>query len=170
MKIALLKNALLISLSLVTFSALTSCSEKANATPATTAASAKASADLEKNFIAAFRQALEKHDTKTMDSLLLKDKTPADIVEFYTMMMDLPQGMKIESIELLVPSAEDAAKFNKAMEMPDGKKYKLPIKPTKQLVIVMKEESANGNSSSKSSLPVAEKDGKLIIPLPVAAE
>ena len=165
MKLNLMKHILIALLSLSSIAGLTSCSQKATAAPGE-----KVAANKEQEFLDTFRQALEKHDTKMIDSLLLKDKTPAEIVEFFTMMMELTPGMKIASVELVTPTAEEAAKFNKSMEMPDGKNYKLPIIPTKQLVIIMKEDSANGSGTSKSTLPVAEKDGKFIIPLPVAAE
>jgi hypothetical protein len=165
-----MKHLLITILCLSTLAGLTSCSEKtASSTEKAPAVSDKTPADKEQAFVSTFRQALEKHDTKTIDSLLLMEGTPAEIVEFFKMMMDLPAGMKIESVELVTPSAEEAAKYDKAMEMPDGKNYKLPITPTKQLVIIMKEEASTGSSTSKSTLPVAEKGGKLVIPLPVAA-
>lgn len=170
-----METRLLTALSLSTLASLVSCSEKPSTTsgektaPATSsapAANAAAPADKEKAFVATFRKALEGKDKKTMDSLLLKDGTPAEIMEFFQMMLELPAGVTVESIELATPTAEEAAKFNSAMEMPDGKSYKLPIIPTKQLVIKMK-EGATG--TSKSTFPVAEKDGKLVIPMPVAA-
>jgi hypothetical protein len=170
MKNTTMKHLLIALLSLSSLAGLTSCSEKATAANGKAAPTTdKAAGSKEQAFVAAFRTALEKKDQKTLDSFLLKDGTPAEIVEFFTMMMDLPAGMKIESVELATPTAEEAAKYNKAMEMPDGKSYKLPVTPTKQLVIIMKEEGANGSGTSKSSLPVAEKDGKIVIPLPVPA-
>lgn len=51
--------------------------------------------------------------------------------------------------------------------MPDGKTYKMPIKPIKQLVVKMETKSESGSSSSTSKSPVAEKGGKLVIPVPV---
>jgi hypothetical protein len=168
MKTTTMKSLLIALLSLSSLAGLTSCSEKATAASSKTAATAdKAGDNKEQAFVAAFRAALEKNDKKTLDSFLLKDGTPAEVVEFFTMMMDLPAGLKIESIELVAPTAEEAAKYNQAMPMPDGKNYKLPITPTKQLVIIMKEQGPNGSGTSKSSLPVAEKDGKIVIPLPV---
>lgn len=155
-------------LTLSTIAGLTSCSEKATASTAQpSTATATAPADKEQAFIAAIRVALEKRDIKAMDPLLLKDGTPAEVVAVFSSMLDLPASIKIGNVELLTPSAEEAAEYNQAIEMPDGKKYKLPITPTKTLVMMMKEEGAKG--TSKSTLPVAEKDGKLVIPFPVAA-
>jgi uncharacterized protein YcnI len=73
--------------------------------------------------------------------------------------------VKIESVELLTPDAEASAEYQKTLPMPDGKNYKLPVTPTKRLVIKMKE----GTGSSKSTLPVVEQAGKFLIPLPVPA-
>jgi hypothetical protein len=83
------------------------------------------------------------------------------------MMQAVEPGAKIVSIELVKPSAQDEAKYNAPMPMPNGRQYKLPLKPVKQLVIKTETKDANGSSSSSSSSPVAEKDGKLVIPVPV---
>jgi hypothetical protein len=161
MKRTTMKHLLIAFLGLASLAGLTSCSEKVPAV------SENSPANKEQAFLATFRQALEKNDSKTMDSLLLKEGTPAEVVEFYKMMMVVPEGTTIESVELVTPSAEAAAEYQQSMPM-DGKNYKLPVTPTKQLVMIMKEKSANGSGSSKSSLPVVEKDGKFVIPLPVA--
>ena len=55
------------------------------------------------------------------------------------------------------------------MEMPDGKSYKLPFKPTYALVVESETKSADGSSKGSSRRPVGEKDGKLCIPVPVPA-
>ena len=170
MKTTPMNHLLAAILSLSTITGLTGCSGNATASAdKPSAAAAKDPASREQAFVAAFREAIEKKDTKALDSLMLKDRTPAEVVEFFTMMLDLPAGKKIESVNLVTPSAEEAAKYKEAMEMPDGNKYQLPVTPTKTLVLIMKEEGASGNGTSKSRLPVAEKDGKLIIPLPVPA-
>ena len=159
-----MKHLLIAVLILAPLCGFTSCSDKKPSAAET------APANKEQDFIAAFRKALESKDSKMMDLLLLKDGTPAEVVEFYTMMMDVPAGVTIESLELVTPTAEETAKFQQSLPMPDGKNYKLPITPTKQLVMIMKETGAGSSGTSKSSLPVAEKDGKLVIPLPVPAE
>ena len=40
------------------------------------------------------------------------------------------------------------------------------LKPTKKLVIKVEQKDANGSSSTGSTSFVAEKDGKLVIPVP----
>lgn len=82
------------------------------------------------------------------------------------MMRDAPLEGKV-SVELKTPTPEQAAQFNQAMEMPDGKYYKLPITPSHQLVISSGTKEGESSSTSSSSFPVAQKDGKFVIPLPV---
>lgn len=132
-------------------------------------AAAGSAASGEQAFLSAYRRALETADTKTLDSFLLADGTPAELVEFFKMMREVPAGTTLVDVKLEDPTAEDVAKFNEAMPMPDGKSYKLPIVPTRKLVVIMKTDSAESNGTSTSTLPIAEKDGKLIIPLPVPA-
>lgn len=169
MKTTTMKPLLISLLCLSSPAGFTGCSKNASASGEKAATAAeKAPAGKEQAFLSTFRQAIEKHDSKLMDSLMLKDGTPAEVVEFFTMMLELPAGMKIERVDLAVPGAEETAKYKEAMEMPDGKSYRLPITPTRKLVLVLKED--NGNSTSTSSLPVAEKDGKLIIPMPVPVQ
>jgi hypothetical protein len=54
--------------------------------------------------------------------------------------------------------------------MPDGKTYRMPFNPSKQLVIVTEQKSDSGSSTSTTRKPVGEKDGKLVIPVPVPAK
>lgn len=80
------------------------------------------------------------------------------------MILELPPDTIVNTVELMIPSAEDAATYRGTMEVADGKNYKLPIIPYKQLLIVMTEGASN---TTKSTLPVAEKDGKFVIPMPM---
>ncbi len=124
----------------------------------------------EKTFVDSYKKALEAHDAKTLAGFLYTEGAQPEQVEFFKMMMAIDSGAKITSIELVKPSAEEAAKFNKPMTMPDGKTYKLSLTPVKQLVIKTESKDANGSSSGTSSSPVAEADGKLVIPVPVPAK
>ena len=101
-----------------------------------------------------------------LDAFLLTEGTPAEVVDFFKMMRDAPLEGKV-SVELKTPTPEQAAQFNQAMEMPDGKYYKLPITPSHQLVISSGTKEGESSSTSSSSFPVAQKDGKFVIPLPV---
>ena len=94
----------------------------------------------------------------------------AEQIEFFKMMQAIDPGSKIVKIELVAPSAEEAAKLNKPMEMPDGKTYKMPVKIYKQLVISTETKDASGSSKGQSKAPVAEVNGKLVVPVPVPAK
>ncbi len=131
-----------------------------------TTVAAEAPADAAATFLAAYRKALDAKDTAALDAFLLTDGTPAEVVEFFKMMREVPAGGKT-TVELKTPTAEEAAKFNQAMEMPDGKYYKLPITPSHQLVVTTATKEGESTNSSTSSFPVAMKDGKFVIPLPV---
>lgn len=96
--------------------------------------------------------------------------SPAEIVEFFQMMNELPPGAEVTDMKLEVPDAAQQAKFAEAMEMPDGKSYKLTVKPSHRLVISMKESAGDSKGTSTISVPVAEVGGKLGIPLPVEAK
>jgi hypothetical protein len=129
-----------------------------------------ATPEQEKAFVEGYRKALEAGDTKALNAFLSTDGAEADTVEFFKMMQTPEPGAKVVSIELVKPTAEEEAKFNAPMTMPDGKTYKMPVKPFKQLVIKLETKSENGSSSSTSKSPVAEKGGKLVIPVPVPAK
>lgn len=117
-------------------------------------------------FVETYRKAMETKDTSTLDSFLLTDGSPAEVVEFFRMMRDAPRSSPIQ-VELKTPTAEQAAQFSQAMEMPDGKYYKLPLTPTWQLVISSENKEDGSSSRTSSSFPVAQKDGKFVIPMPV---
>ena len=129
-----------------------------------------ATPEQEKAFIDSYKKAFEEKDTKTLEAFLLTDGASADLVEMFKGMQGMDAGSKISSIELVTPSKEDVAKYSKPMEMPDGKKYKMPIKPVKQLVIVIERKDGESSSKSTTKKPVAEKNGKLVIPVPVPAK
>ncbi len=126
-----------------------------------------ATPEQEKAFVDSYRKALEAGDAKALNAFLSTEGAEADTVEFFKMMQGPEPGAKVVSVELVKPTAEEQAKFNEPMVMPDGKSYKLPLKPFKQLVIKMESKSADGSSSSTSKSPVAEKGGKLVSPVPV---
>jgi hypothetical protein len=129
--------------------------------------SSAATPEQEKAFVDSYRKALEAGDVKALNAFLSTDGADADTVGFFKMMQEPEPGAKVVSIELVKPTADEAAKLDKPMAMPDGKMYKMPIKPFAQLVIKLETKNENGSSSSTSKSPVAEKNGKLVIPVPV---
>lgn len=129
-----------------------------------------ATPEKEKAFVESYKKAFEAKDEKALAAFLYTKGAEVGTIGFFSMMQLSEAGKPITSIELVTPTAEEAAKYNKPMEMPDGKNYKMPVKPTKKLVIVIEEKSADGSSKSTQSNPVAEVDGKLVIPVPVPAK
>jgi len=162
-----MKSALLASFALAAALLTSSCDKGADA--GKSSSSGSAAPQSEAAFVSAYRKALETSDTKTLDSFYVNDGTPEEIVEFFKMMRDVPPGATLVDVTLETPTADELANFDTATPMPDGKSYKLAIKPTKKLVVKTKTEGADGKSTSTATMPVAEKDGKLIIPLPVPA-
>lgn len=129
-----------------------------------------ATPEQEKAFVDGYKKALESGDKAALNAFLSTEGATAETVDFFKMMQEAGAGQKVSSIELVTPSKEELAKLNQPMEMPDGKTYKMPLQPIKQLVVVIEEKSENGSSKSTSKSPVAEKNGKLVIPVPVPAD
>ncbi len=120
-------------------------------------------------FVATYKKALEAGDAKTLEGFLYTKGAPPQIAEFFRMMvtMPIPPGSKVTSVELVTPTADEAAKLNTPKSMPDGNTYKLPLAPYKQIVITVESKDGSSSGTGTSKLPVAEKDGKLVIPVPV---
>lgn len=126
-----------------------------------------ATPEQEKAFVESYKKAFEAKDTKALDAFLHTEGAAPDTIEFFKMMQSSDAGSKISSIELVTPSKEEIAKYSKPMEMGPGKKYKMPIAPTKQLIIVVEQKDGDNVSKVTSKKPVAEKNGKFVIPVPV---
>jgi len=120
----------------------------------------------EKAFTDKYKAAFEAKDTATLESFLYTQGADPAAVEFYKMMQSGEAGGKISKIELVALTPEDAAKAAAPQDSPGGGKSCLTLKPIKKLVITVETKSADGSSSSKSENFVAEKDGKLVIPVP----
>ena len=121
----------------------------------------------EKAFTDRYKNAYEAKDTATLNSFLYTENASPMALEFYKMMMTNGLGDKISKIELVDLTPEDVKKAAETMDGPGGSKMKLPLKPTKKLKITIEHKDSNGSSSSTSESFVAEKDGRLVIPVPV---
>ena len=119
----------------------------------------------EKAFTDKYKAAMEGKDTATLESFLYTQGSDPEALEFYKMMQSGAAGGKITSIELVSLTPEDIKKATTPMDGPTGKAC-LNLKATKKLVIKVDTKDANGSSSSSSENFVAEKDGKLVIPVP----
>lgn len=129
-----------------------------------------ATPEQEKAFVESYKKALVAKDTAALKAFLHTGGANAETIEFFSMMQETAAGKPGVSVELVTPTKEEMAKFNKPMEMPDGKNYKLPFAPTKQLVVTIEEKDGDSVSKSTSKSPVGEKNGKLVIPVPVPAK
>jgi len=132
-------------------------------------ASLRAGGADEKVFTDKYKTAFESKDTKTLESFLYTTGSDPNALEFYKMMMTGEAGSKIASIELVALTPEEMKKAGEPQEGPGGKMC-MTLKPTKKLVIKVEQKDANGSSTSTSSSFVAEKDGKLVIPVPGACK
>jgi hypothetical protein len=124
-----------------------------------------ATPEQEKAFTDKYKAALEGKDTATLESFLYTQGSDPGALEFYKMMQSGGAEGKISKIELVSLTPEDVKKATTPMDGPTGKVC-LNLKPTKKLVIKLENKDANGSSSSSSENFVAEKDGKLVIPVP----
>lgn len=133
-----------------------------------TSSSSFAASESEKDFIDRYKKAFEAKDSATLESLLYTKGADPDALDFYKMMLTEEMGSKISSIELLNLTPEEAKKASGTMPSLDGGESKLPVAPTKKLVLKIESVEENKTSSSTSQSFVAEVDGKLVIPVPMA--
>lgn len=125
-----------------------------------------ASPETEKAFLDTYKKAFEAKDEATLKGLLYTKGADPEILEFFTMMMTGDMGGKISSIELKDLSPEDLKKAAEVHPSPGGGNAKLPVTPSKKLVLKISTSDSNGSSNSSSETFVAEIDGKLMIPVP----
>ena len=119
----------------------------------------------DKAFTDRYKTAFESKDTKALESFLYTTGSDPGVLEFYKMMMTGDAGSKIVSIELAALTPDEMKKAGEPQEGPGGKMC-LTLKPTKKLTIKVEQKDANGSATSSSTSFVAEKDGKLVIPVP----
>ena len=124
-----------------------------------------ATPEQEKAFTDKYKTAMEGKDTATLEAFLYTKGSDPEALEFYKMMQSGGAGEKIATIELVNLTPEDVKKATTPMDGPTGKVC-LNLKPTKKLIIKVEKKDGSGSSSSSSENFVAEKDGKLVIPVP----
>ncbi|HEY2799031.1 MAG TPA: hypothetical protein VGI85_00420 [Chthoniobacterales bacterium] len=120
----------------------------------------------EKAFTDKYKAAFEAKDTATLESFLYTDGADPMALGFYKMMMSNGAGGKVSKIALVDLTPDDAKKAAEIQDGPGGAKLCLPLKPTKTLVMTVETKDANGSSTSTNENFIAEKDGKLVIPVP----
>ena len=119
----------------------------------------------DKAFTDKYKTAFESRDSKTLESFLYTTGSDPGVLEFYKMMMTAEAGSKIASIELVALTPDEMKKAGEPQEGPGGKMC-LTLNPTKKLQVKIEQKDANGSSTSSSTSFVAEKDAKLVIPVP----
>jgi hypothetical protein len=130
------------------------------------------SAEQEKAFIDKYKTAFEAKDNETLWSFYYTEGADPTILDWFKRLAIAGEADgKISKIELVAITPEDAAKATEPGEgLPGGGKVCLPLKPIKKLVVISEVKSAYGSGKSTSECFVAEKDGKLVIPVPVPCE
>ncbi|MGB8341272.1 MAG: hypothetical protein WCE51_06765 [Chthoniobacterales bacterium] len=121
----------------------------------------------EKAFTDKYKAAFEAKDTATLYTFLYTQNANPMALQFYQMMVTNGAGDKISMIELVDLTPNDIKKAEEPMDGPGGIKMKLPLKPIKKLKVSVEHKDENGSSTSKRESYVAEKDGRLVIPVPV---
>lgn len=144
---------------LLAFAVLLCCSRLFATTP-----------EQEKAFVDTYKTAFEAGDKAKLESFLYTPGANPMALDFYKTMMLDGLGGKISSIELVNLTPDEAKKAAEAQDGPGGQKFKLSLKPSKKLKISVEHKDDNGSSTSSTESFVAEKDGKLVIPLPADAK
>ncbi len=129
-----------------------------------------ASAEQEQAFVDSYKAAFEAQDAAALHAMLHAEGALPMALEFYRMMMTADFGATVTSIELQDLTPEDMAKIDEIQPAPDGTNVKLAPKPYKKLVIKLATKTAETDSTSTSSIFVAEEDGKLGIAVPAPAQ
>jgi hypothetical protein len=119
----------------------------------------------EKAFVESYKKAHETKDIKTLHGFLYTKGSDPMALDMYKMMVTMGAGEKLTSVELLDLTAEDRKKVESATA-PNGRPLVSALKPTKKLVLKKVVKTPNQNSTSSSSVMIAEHEGKFVIPVP----
>ncbi len=128
-----------------------------------------ASAEQEKAFVDAYKQAYEASDGEALKALLYTEGADPMALEFYAEMMTADFGGTITDISLRDLTADEVKQAAEPMDGPSGGKFVLAPKPYKKLVVAITKKDANGQSKGTSESFVAENGGKLVISTPAPA-
>ena len=121
----------------------------------TSPTTAKATPEQEKAFLAAYKKASESKDESTLQSFLYTKGADPAVLQDFINMLKINMGAKIKAIELLALTSDEMTTANKVI-LPDG------IKVSKKLVI----ETEDGSTGKTVEIFVADKNGKLVFPVP----
>lgn len=119
----------------------------------------------QKQFADSYRKALEAKDENALYKFMYTRDADPDAVDIYKMMMRMGLGKKIQSVEVHELNAEDRKDVAGLTDM-ENKPIKYNVEPVAKLEIVRGDES----SRHTDRVFLAEKDGKLVIPVPGKAK
>jgi hypothetical protein len=120
----------------------------------------------EKAFVDKYKTAFEAKDTATLESFFYSEGADPAALQFSKTTLSTLAGEKISKIELVDLTPADAKKLAAPLDFPTGGKLCLKLKPTKKLVVTIKNKDTGGRAASSFENIVSEKDGKLVIPIP----
>lgn len=129
-----------------------------------------ATPEQEKAFMDTYKKAFESGDKPALAGLLYTEGTPRDIVALFTRMQDSAAGAKIAAMELTEFTPAELEKLQKPMPGRNGRSFVISLPPYKQLVVTIEPDVARPAGKNTLKTPVAEKDGRLVIPLLVPAK
>ena len=124
----------------------------------------------EQAFVAAYRKAFENNDQKGLLAFLYTKGAHPMVLELYSLMTTEGAGTKNAKFELRDLTPEEMKEAGAVREGPNGLRMKLPIKPTKRLVITTVSSPGGNSGTTTREVFVAEAGGKLVIPVPMAVE
>ena len=131
---------------------------------------AAATPEQEKTFVEKYKSAFQSGDKSALESFLYTQGANPQALQFYRVMQSNGLGGEITDVYLLPLTPEDVARADKVHTAPGGQKFRLPLKPVKKLKFAWVKRGSEGASTGTTELMVAEKDGKLVIPVPVTAK
>jgi hypothetical protein len=128
------------------------------------AASLRAGTAEEKAFIDKFKTAFEAGDKATLESFLYTEGADPLTLENVKTMVTEGAGGKISKIELVDPTPDEAKEAARIFVSKAGEKRRYPLKPTRIVNVTL---DTKDGSNTTHFFPVALKDRKFVIPVPV---
>ena len=131
---------------------------------------AASSPEQERTFVEKYKTAFQAGDKAALEAFLYTPGASPQALQFYRVMQTNGLGGEITDIALLPLTSEEVARADKVHNGPLGQKFRLPMKPVKKLKYAWVKRTAEGATTSVTELMVAEKEGKLTIPVPVSVK
>ncbi len=124
----------------------------------------------EQAFLNAYKAAFAAKDAKAIAALVHTQGANPAILDFYLSGLTSELGKGDLMVELKDLTKDDIAEAGKTMAGPGGASVKLSPAPYKKLVISVVTKSATGNTTSTTSVYVADEGDKIRIVAPANAK